>query len=132
MSGENKLGIGRISFPSTVENNLLLALEEFVRRVDDNVNYLLKPKVVTTTSTYTATDLDSTILCNGTFTVTLPDAATVEGKQLTVKNIGTGTVTVDGFGSQEIDGDTTEGLATQYQAIVLHSDGENWFKLATK
>lgn len=129
---ENRLGIGRISFPQDTNTNLLRSLEELVRKIDDNVNYLLKPSVEVAATTYTATDLDYTILGNGTFTVNLPDAATVTGKILIVKNIGSGTITIDGYDSQTIDGATTEGLATQYDSRIIQSDGSNWYVLANK
>jgi hypothetical protein len=128
---ENKLGIGRISFPSDTKNELLLALVEFVRRSDDNVNYLLKPRIVSIDSAYSATDLDSTILADGTLTITLPEADTVEGKHLSIKNVGTGTITIDGAGSETIDGATTLGLSSQYDSVIIHCDGSNWYKIGS-
>lgn len=127
---ENKLSLGRISFPSNIDKDLKIALEDFVFRVDDNLGYLLKPQVVTIAGAYTATDLDSVILCDasgGGFTVTLPDAATVKGKVVTIKNIGSsGTVVIDGNGSQTIDGSATVSLSTQYHFRKIASDGSNW------
>lgn len=47
------------------------------------------------TTTYTLTADDEVILCNGTFTVTLPTAVGITGKKYTIKNVGTGVVTID-------------------------------------
>ena len=60
------------------------------------------------TGTYQALASDGLIVCNKTsaFTVTLPVG--VNGKVFSIKNIGAGTVTVDGF-----ENDTIDGVATQ-------------------
>lgn len=84
------------------------------------------------TALSTATTLDAThytVLCNGTFTVTLPAASTCAGRIYNVKNVGTGTITVDGNASETIDGATTYALSTQYQTLTLQCDGSNWFIL---
>lgn len=81
--------------------------------------------VTTVNSTYTATSADDVILANGTFTVTLPSAAGILGKTITVKNVGSGTITVDGDGSETIDGDPSVTLSAQ-ATISLVSDGANW------
>ena len=87
------------------------------------------------TSTYTATIYDDVILCNGTFTVNLYDAGGLTdevgskvnaGRRLVIKNVGTGTITVDGSGSQTIDGATTKDLSNQYDVVEIISDGSNW------
>ena len=133
---ENRLGIGRISWPTGIDQDLAIALEELVVRIDDNIEYLLKPRIISVSSTYTATDLDFTILADassGALTVTLPDAAVVEGKILAVKKTDSSgaAVTVDGNGSQTIDGGT-QGLASQYDSLLIQSDGSNWHVLSDK
>lgn len=82
--------------------------------------------ITSETSTYTALRTDHTILCNGTFTVTLPTASTVKNIMYNIKNIGTGTITVDGAGSETIDGGTTAVLSSQFACITVQSDGSNW------
>lgn len=79
----------------------------------------------------TSTTLDATyhnVLCNSAsaLTVTLPAAASNSGRVYVIKNINTGTVTVDGNASETIDGDTTYAL-TQYQSIKILCNGSNWF-----
>jgi len=46
---------------------------------------------------------DDMLLCDGTFTVTLPDIPTyMIGKSVCIVNIGTGIITVDGYGDDTI------------------------------
>lgn len=85
-----------------------------------NVPYVAK------TSNYTATDADGIISCtSGSFTVTLPTSVARAGKQFTVKNAGTGRITVVCTSSQTIDGQLTQYLA-QYDSMSVVSDGSNW------
>jgi len=77
-------------------------------------------------NTYTIQSTDNTIECvSGTFTVTLPTAIGVKGKQYVVKNIGSGTITVSTTSSQTIDGNNTISL-TQNESIVVVSDDSDW------
>jgi len=86
------------------------------------------------TADYIATIFDDVLICSGTLTVTLYDAAgkTVSnvsqnsGRRIVVKNIGTDTVTIDGAGAQTIDGSTTKAISSQYGSLELFSDGSNW------
>jgi len=128
----NKLGIGRISWPNNTDKDLKIALEDLVFRLDDNINVLSRPTVASVTTTYTATDLDSLILCDataGAFTVTLPAVAGVSGKKLTIKKTDASgnAVTVDGNGAETIDGAATKSLASQYKYISVISNGAGWF-----
>jgi hypothetical protein len=79
--------------------------------------------LATPTSTHSiATDI---VLANGTFTATLPAAAT--GKIVMIKNIGTGTVTVVGNGGDTIDGAANYILYHRYETATVVSNGSNWF-----
>jgi hypothetical protein len=70
---------------------------------------------------------DCVVNCtSGTFTVTLPTAVGIEGQYFTVKNSGTGVITIDGDGSETIDGAANKILAVQYESITVVSDGVNW------
>lgn len=75
--------------------------------------------VATKTTTYVLTDADECVVCNSTsaFTVTLP-VATGSGRWYAVKNISTGTVTVDGNSSDTIDGSASVNLM-QWEAVQL-------------
>ena len=62
--------------------------------------------------------------CTGTFTVTLPASAGADaGKEIRIKNMGTGTITVDGNASETIDSQTTIDLDVQYSSITLIATG---------
>ena len=64
--------------------------------------------------------------CTGTFTITLPTSGVSAGKEIRVKNMGSGTITIDPQ-TQNIDGSTTDYvLDVQYSAITLVSTGTHW------
>ncbi len=79
------------------------------------------------TANYTLTSADRFIVATNTITLTLPTAIGISETIYTIKNIGTGAVTVDGNGSETIDGELTVTLNSQYQAINVISDGDEWF-----
>ncbi len=86
---------------------------------------------VTKTIAYTSQLIDGCILCDatgGAFTVTLLSAVNNNGKIYTIKKIdvSANAITVDGDGSETIDGATTKSLASQYDYIQIQSDGANW------
>ena len=92
-------------------------------QIYDSVNFqpFFLPKSIKT-STYTIVETDTVILCDGTFTVNLP---TVDGhgpNAYIIKNIGSGTITVDGFSTQTIDGSTTKTLAANEGIIIKTID----------
>ena len=63
--------------------------------------------------------------CTGTFTITLPTTGIAGGKEIRVKNMGTGTITIDPQTSN-IDGLPDDYvLDVQYSAITLVADGSN-------
>jgi hypothetical protein len=90
--------------------------------------------IVTKTANYTASVSDYTILCNNTvaaITIGLPTAAGCAGRIYVIKKISPAgyTVTVDGFGSETIDGNLTYALILQYSFIMIQSDGTSWWIL---
>ena len=79
------------------------------------------------TSAYSVQLTDFVIDCtSGTFTVLLPTAVGISGKQFAIKNSDSGSITVDGNGSETIDGALTFVLSTKGEAIWIVSDGANW------
>jgi hypothetical protein len=83
-------------------------------------------KYTAVSSTYIILDQDYIVDCTAnTFTATLPTAASVAGKTYTVKNSGSGVITLEGNGSETIDGATTRTLI-QYESIKVASNGTNW------
>jgi hypothetical protein len=97
-------------------------------------NLLNYGNLVTKTSAYTATASDHTIICNatsGSFTVTLPTAASHTGRIYHIKKIDSSgnIVTVDGNSSETIDDGATAILTVQYESISIQSDGTEWWIL---
>lgn len=89
--------------------------------------------VTTVTDTYTALITDEVVLCNKAtpFTITLPAAANCGTSAFTKRyvfiNIGAGAVTIDGSGTETIDGALTLSLASQYTSTTMFTNGSNWF-----
>ena len=85
----------------------------------------------TKTSNYILTGVDHTILVDatsGNLTMTLPAAVGVTGRTYEIKKIdsSSNTVTIDGDGSETIDGATTQVIIFQYDGVQLRSDGSGW------
>jgi len=80
--------------------------------------------IVVVTDTYQILATDSTVICNKTtaFTVTLPTA--VVGKKITIKNINTGLVTLEGSGADTIDGELNQTI-NQWDAIKVQCYAAN-------
>jgi len=64
--------------------------------------------------------------CTGTFTITLATSGMNAGEEIRIKNMGTGTITIDPQ-TQTIDGDPADYvLDVEFSAITLVSTGTNW------
>jgi len=65
---------------------------------------------------------------SGAFSITLPTAVGITGRQYTVKriNAGVNNVTVACNGAPTVDGAATKTLGSQWGFLVVVSDGENW------
>lgn len=72
-----------------------------------------------------AATTDYVYLCSGTITVTMPDATT-NTDLYTIKNVGTGTITINTTSSQTIDGALTQVMPVKFTSVDLISDGSNW------
>lgn len=86
-------------------------------------------RVVAQAGAYTVDQFDGGQLHtqSGTYTVTLPAAAMVgDGWSITLMNIGTGTITIEGNAAETINGIATYVMALQYVAVHLVCDGSNW------
>jgi hypothetical protein len=87
-------------------------------------------RLVTLTGPILSTDgviiADATL---GVITLTLPLAASVEGRFFHVKRVNTppNKVTVDGNGAELIDGAATVDLIARYESLSLFSDGSEWW-----
>jgi len=98
-----------------------------MRAIPSGSGGVVTNSITAKTATYTAAD-DYTILCStNTFTINLPTAVGITGRVYVIKNITSGTtITVDGSGSETIDGGVTYTLASQYKYVQIQSDGTNW------
>lgn len=81
--------------------------------------------VSTNTAAGSTAGTDYVYLCSGTMTLTLPDAV-ANTNLYTVKNVGTGVITIATTSAQTIDGDTTVIMPVRYTAVDLISDTANW------
>ena len=64
----------------------------------------------------------------GSVTLTLPPARTVPGFRLDAKKLtAANTMTLDGAGSETIDGAATLAVTTQWESVTLVSDGTAWY-----
>jgi len=87
--------------------------------------------IIPKTEAYTATAMDKLILCDATgggFTVTLPAASGIVGREYIIKKIDSSanSVKVDGNGSETLDGVTDVDLYDQYELVKVMCDGSNW------
>jgi hypothetical protein len=73
-------------------------------------------------------ETDGTVVCtSGSFTVTLPDAAGIQGYEFTIANEGTGLISIATTGGQTIDGDASLVIVlSQYESLTVVSTGSNW------
>jgi hypothetical protein len=106
---------------------LYAATKQYVDTTTAGVRVL---SVVSKVTTYTATTSDDVILCSGSaFTVTLYTASGNTGRHLVLKKTDstlTNIITIDGAGTETIDGALTKTLNTQYESYEIYSDGTNW------
>lgn len=88
--------------------------------------------VETITGADTLDDDNYVVLCNGTFTVSLPSVTTLtDNKVYIIKNIGAGVITVDATAAETIDGAGSVDLGIQYESLTIVSDGSSaWYVTA--
>lgn len=78
------------------------------------------------TANYTLTSSDFTVNCTvNSFTVTLPTAVGIAGRAFEITNTGSGIITLEGNGSETIQGDLTQSIY-QDECFVVRSTGLNW------
>jgi hypothetical protein len=97
---------------------------------DPHPGYVLESShntVTIQTTTYTVLSTDNLVVCNSTtaFTVTLP-AASGSGKIYHIKNINSGTVTLEGNSSDTIDGDLNVPIIQWDDVSVIDYAANKW------
>lgn len=83
----------------------------------------------TSTETLASSLLGGIINANpggGTFTLTLPAASAGNGKQITIRNIGSSNAVIVDGGASSINGDDSRILPNKYDAETYVSDGADW------
>lgn len=103
--------------------------KKFINGVGSSSGGASISRVVTSISSPTTAGADAltdyVYLVSGTTTLTMPTA--VGNTNLyTIKNVGSGVVTVATTGGQTIDNGSTAVLQVRYTSIDLVSDGSNW------
>ena len=88
--------------------------------------------ISTKTSSYTVLLTDNVLLANcvgGNIVFTLPAASTATGHVFYCKKIDNSsyTMTIQGNGSDIIDGSNTQVVSTQYESLTLVTDGTSWY-----
>jgi hypothetical protein len=92
------------------------------------VDKLAVLSVISPSINTTMTVNNKVALCSNTITITLPLASAVV-TAIYIKNIDVGVITIDGNGSETIDGALTYALTNQWDSITLVSNGTGWFIL---
>ena len=98
--------------------------------VDSNgvtsLTYAVTLAYVAKTANYTITTSDYQIECTAnTFTLTLPTAVSIAGRVYSIKNTGSGAITLEGDGTETIDGELNQTV-NQWDNISVMSNGTNW------
>ena len=83
-------------------------------------------------SPYTVTEGDFTILADatdGAVTVALPAVTGQEGRTLNIKKVdaSANAVTLDGDGSETIDGSTTAAISTENVSLTVQAAASGWY-----
>jgi len=106
------------------------SIKRRINRLQDALDGRLafsRPHVAVASNYAISSAKDYAIECtSGAFTVTLPTAASIPGREFLIKNSSTGVITIATTSSQTIDGALTATLTTQYESITLISNGANW------
>lgn len=99
-----------------------------------HVNGSFATNCVTKTADYTLTASDATVNCTGgSFTLTLPTAAGINGRMYVLNNSGSGVITINTTAAQTIDGNASGTLSlAQNKNYIVQSDGVNWIIISAK
>ena len=111
LNSSGNVGIGTATPTSTLEVN--------GSRAD-------KTDVIATPTTLGITH-NIVIVSNGS-TITLPTAASITGRQYNIIRSGTSDVLISTNGAETISGDSELNLTSQWDSVVMVSDGTNWVR----
>lgn len=119
-------------------NTSMVGIATSVPTATLTVNGGLAGRSVEKVANYTLTGSDFAIAANPTvatsITLTLPAAAGCTGRIYIIKKMNasaTDTVTIDGNGTETIDGALTIVMTLQFSGRTIISDGANWFVIGS-
>ena len=132
LTGKQPVIQGDISVWGTKLNAIDLEFVEKLNEVIDNINTLKVYNInsldsITTITSSSTLGAYNNILATGTITLTLPNITDSVYNTYKIKNIGTGTITIDGYGFQTIDGALTISIPNQYDSVTLTCNSTSWF-----
>lgn len=101
-----------------------------------SVNGSYTAKFVTVTANYTVLATDYTIIAKpsaSNITITLPAAASSTGRIYIIKRVSANrTVTIKGRTSEQIDGANNYVISSNYNSLMIQSDGTAWYIIANR
>lgn len=102
----------------------------FLKQSATDTDWGFKSTSVTTatvpkTASYTLTDSDNTVECNGNFTITLPTIVGRTGREYNITNTGSGTITLVGTSGQLINGETMQFIPPN-SSIQVKAGSTQW------
>ena len=88
--------------------------------------------ILSKTANYALAITDDIIICNGTFTVTMPTAASALNKPITIINVGTGVITIARQGSDTFGSETSlelqPGISPNHPSVsLIPQGGTKWY-----
>jgi len=93
-----------------------------------NARIYMTSLTVTSKSTNYSSNVNEVVLASNGITITLPDASSISGSRVIVKNVGaTGSITINTSLSQTIDGDSSKTISSSLNSLTFISDGSNWY-----
>ena len=94
------------------------------------LNHLASTEAISATDSVVSGDRGKLFICTNTFTLTLLACATAgDGFSFSVRNDGSGTITLDGNSSETINGSATVDIAPGWGAVLV-TDGSEWYMQA--
>lgn len=118
---------------STIKNKLSDPIKNYIDSINSSVDAAFSGLFLSTIDdkavNFTAGTGDDGKMfnCTSAITVTLPPAASAtEGYHICIFNSSSGTITVDGDGSETINGAANVTLINQYEAVTVISTGAGW------
>jgi len=90
---------------------------------------LLRSETVTAATTADKKSIIYVDATSGALTITLPKVVNSEDLTYYIKKIdvSVNAVTIDGNGSETIDGATTQSLPNQYDSLTMNCNGSVWY-----